>query len=179
MHGNTKLEGKGKLSLALCFRAVTNLRKYDPTSKSLLVEKDDLSSVKQHMNASFQKEIFEHNEMKMYQKTYHRFVKSKLEEWKWFSEWHNSISLLNAKLDISIILLVNKTTDTVLMEYFVYVFFIGERTLQEQHLSAIALRFQELVIDNTNSDYFSITFVFGNTLSKISSKCVKNFIINH
>ena len=86
MHGGIKLEGKGKLSFAMCFRAVTKIRQYNPITNNLVVENEDLSSVKLHMEAALHKKQFEENEMNIYQKQYHRFVNSKFEEWKWFSE---------------------------------------------------------------------------------------------
>ena len=86
MHGGIRLKGKSKLSMALCFRAVTKKRQYDPTTNCLIVRKEDLSAVHHHVKASHHKLLFETNEMRNYQASFRRFVKSKFREWQWFTK---------------------------------------------------------------------------------------------
>ena len=92
MHGGIKLKEKGKLSVALCFRAVTKQRRYDPTNNCLIVEKDDISPTRHHLKTSLLKYNFEKNELTKYQENFHRFVESKFREWNWFKHTAEFIS---------------------------------------------------------------------------------------
>ena len=84
-HGGIKVQGEKTLSLALCFRAVTKKRSYDPTSNRLIYDKDDLSTDSYHQTAAKTLDDFKKNELSSYQSRFHTFVKSKFDEWKWFN----------------------------------------------------------------------------------------------
>ena len=85
MHGGIKLNGTNKLSIALCFRAVTKKRLFDPITNKLVTTEDDMSSPSRHASVSQAVETFERNELPSYQTKFHQFVRAKFEEWKWFS----------------------------------------------------------------------------------------------
>ena len=86
MHGGVKLNGKGELSMAFCFRVVTKKREYEPISNALVVNNEDLLSMEHHMSTSVSKTAFEDNEMINFQKKDQCFVKSEFEQWKLFAD---------------------------------------------------------------------------------------------
>ena len=86
MHGGVKLVGNEELSMALCFRSVAKKREFDPITNALVVNSEDMSSMKHHIATSFSKSNFEHNDMMSFQKQYQSFVKAKFQQWKWFAD---------------------------------------------------------------------------------------------